>query len=303
MTTGDSQYVAGKVSVIIPCYNRGKYLAEAIDSVLGQTYGNLELIIVDDGSTDDSLNVARSYEDRLTILQHPNGENRGQSASINLGLRSIDGEYVAILDSDDYWMLDKLEKQVAVLGEKPDIGLVYGNCNYVNADGELIFTLYGPDHREYSDPNRVLMNCYFLLPNNALVRHTDFDRAGFFDESYRAAQDHDMAIRIAEVTKLAYIPDIVLNYRRHRESISANGAMMRWQNGFRILEKASRRFAYPRKTLRARKAVLHFRVGQCLLQEKKRVQAAGHFLQALINDPLRSLKVTLGRENVSSPNC
>ena len=303
MTAGKSQYVLGKVSVIIPCYNRGKYLGEAIDSVLGQTYRNIELIIVDDGSTDDSLNIARIYSDKITILQHPNGENRGQSASINLGLRSIDGEYVAILDSDDYWILDKLEKQVTFLQDHPDIGLVYGNALMVDADGNKLFRRYGDDHQEKNIDGSVLLDCYFSVPSNSLVRHTVYDLVGGFDESMRAAQDHDMAVRIAEVAKLGFINELMFNYRRHGASISSGHASLRWQNGFRILDNALERHRYPSGVVRQRRAVLHFRVGQCQLQEKKRVKAAGHFLQALVNDPLRSLKVTLGRENVSSPDC
>ena len=122
------------------------------------------------------------------------GQNKGQSASINLGLQSARGEYVAILDSDDYWMLDKIEKQVRYFEENPEVGLVYGNCNYVDANGKVLYRLYGDDHVELSDPGRLLLDCYFLLPNNSLVRKDVIDKAGYFNETFRAAQDHDMAI-------------------------------------------------------------------------------------------------------------
>ncbi len=298
-----SEYVTGRVSVIIPSYNRGKYLRQTIESVLDQTYPDVELFVVDDGSTDDSLDIARSYGNRLFVLQHPNGENRGQSASINRGLDAATGEFVAILDSDDYWMLDKLEKQVVFLESNPDIGLVYGNCYYVDAKGEILYRLYGDDYAERNVPGSVLLDCYFLLPNNSLVRHEVIDLAGKFNESYRAAQDHDMAVRIAEVTKLGYIPDILFCYRRHDDSISKNGTETRWNNGFKILASANERFAYPRRVLRKRRALLHFRLAQCRLSQKRYLGAVPHLFTAAILDPARSFGVLLGREQVSPPSC
>jgi glycosyltransferase involved in cell wall biosynthesis len=302
MSAGSS-LVAGKVSVIIPCYNRARYVGEAIESVLDQTYENLEIIVVDDGSTDDSLAVVRGYGDRLTVLQHPGGANRGQSAAINLGLASSDGEYVAILDSDDYWALDKLEKQIAVMEADRSVGLVYGNARVVDAYGNLLYTRYGEHHEERNERGRILADCYFSVPSNALIRRAVLDKVGGFDETLRAAQDHDMAIRIAEATRLAYIPDVMFQYRRHDDSISAGRAGLRWRNGFRILEAARRRFDYPAPIVRKRRALLHFRVGQCLLRERKFVRAVPHFLGAFFNDPGRSIRVLLGGEKISAPSC
>jgi len=300
---GPPRYVSGKVSVIIPCYNRALYVGEAIDSVLDQTYENFELIVVDDGSTDNSLTIVSNYGDRVTALQHPGGENRGQSAAINLGLAHSDGEHVAILDSDDYWALDKLEKQVAVLDANPGVGLVYGNARIVDDYGNLLHLRYGDSHREQNEIGRILADCYFSVPSNSMIRRRVLDRVGAFNEALRAAQDHDMAIRIAEATKLAYIPDVMFHYRRHADSISAGRADLRWRNGFKILEAARQRFDYPASVIRRRRALLHFRVGQCLLRERRFVKAVPHFLGALVNDPRRSIRVLLGGEKVSAPTC
>ena len=302
MTASVDKYEAGKVSVIIPSYNRARYLNQTVDSVLQQTYRNFGLMVVDDGSTDSSLDIAQSYGDALTVLQHPGSTNRGQSASINLGLSAADGEYIAILDSDDYWMLDKLDKQVAILESDRDVGLVYGNALMVDADGNEMYRRYEKTHTELGKPENVLLDCYLSIPSNSLVRHSVFDCVGGFDESLRAAQDHDMAIRLAEVTRFAYIDQLMFCYRRHAESISAKGATLRWRNGFRILSNARKRYAYPRRIVRKRRAVLHFRLAQCLLNEKHRLQAIPHLAQSFLNDPLRSFNVALGREKISSPN-
>lgn len=301
--SGPTSTVPGKVSVVIPCYNRVQYVSEAIDSVLDQTYENLELIVVDDGSTDQSLAVLEGYRDRLKILRHAGGENRGQSASINLGIAHSDGEYLAVLDSDDYWALDKLEKQVAVFEADPEVGLVYGNARIVDDYGKLLYLRYADDHEERNEIGSVLANCYFSVPSNSLIRREVLGRVGTFDEGLRAAQDHDMAIRIAEATKLAYIPDVMFHYRRHENSISAGRAGLRWRNGFKILDAACRRFDYPAAIVRRRRALLHFRVGQCLLQEGRALRAVPHFLAALANDPGRSIRVLLGKEKVSAPTC
>src|SRR5687768_9931393 len=116
-----------KVSVVIPVYNRAKYVGETIESVLSQTYQDFELIVVDDGSTDGSRKVLESFGNRVTVLEHPNRENRGQSAAINRGLAAARGEFVGMLDSDDLWLPRKLELQVGFLDKHPEIGLVYGN--------------------------------------------------------------------------------------------------------------------------------------------------------------------------------
>jgi glycosyltransferase involved in cell wall biosynthesis len=293
---------APKVSVVIPVYNRERFIAETVQSVLDQTFQDFELITVDDGSTDGSRRVLESFGDRITILQHPGGENRGQSAAINLGMRHARGQYIALLDSDDLWLPRKLEIQTAYLDAHPDVGLVYGNGLAIDAEGRKLYDIYEPGHIEGSNPHRVLLDCYFLVPNNSLVRREVFERAGPFDESLRAAQDHDMAIRIAEITRLAYIDEQVFCYRRHPDSISRKRADVRWRNGFKILEKARQRYPYPRRVIWQRRAVLHFRLGQCYFESRAVFSALKHMLAAFMFDPLRSLSVIMGRERITSPH-
>src|SRR5262249_27723626 len=130
-----------KVSVIIPAYNTEKFLAETIRNVLDQTYGDYEVIVVDDGSSDGTLGVARSFEPRIKVLAQPNG---GPASARNLAIRNSRGDYIAFLDSDDLWMTDKLEEQIAFLGRNPAVGLVYsealvftGNNCYMNVSAKL----------------------------------------------------------------------------------------------------------------------------------------------------------------------
>lgn len=282
------------VTVIIPAYNRVDYIDQTIRCVLDQSYSAIQLIVVDDGSSDGTFEKVQAYGGQLELLTHPGHGNRGQSASINLGLERAQGKYIAVLDSDDYWTLDKLEKQVDYLERNPDVGLVYSNGYGVDSEGKIIYQCHAPDHVEHNDPNRVLLNCYITAPAGWLVRKTVYDRVGGFEESYRSAQDHDMLIRIAENTRFAYLPDFLWYYRRHDNSISSTQQALRWQTGFRILDNAMRRYPYKRSTLRRRKAVLNYRVGQVRLQERRYLSGMGCLARALLLDPLRALKVVLG---------
>lgn len=289
-----------KVAVIIPVYNREQYIKETIGSVLAQTYPNIEIVAVDDGSTDNSRQVLESFGDKITVLEHPGRVNKGQSAAINLGIRATESEYVAILDSDDLFASRKIELQVDFLEEHLDIGLVYGNGYSIDQYGNRLYRFYSDDHVEWSDPERVLLDCYFLLPNNSLIRRSVLEEVGDFDESLRSAQDHDMAIRVAEKTRLGFINEVIFFYRRHPDSISHKNAKLRWTNGFYILEKACRRYPYSRKVRRKRRAVLHFRLGQCFMEEKKFLRAMYHFSLAGILDPVRAMGVLSGKERISS---
>ena len=288
------------VSVVIPAFNRARYIDRTIASVLTQSYPNLELIVTDDGSSDGTAQRLEAYERRgqLTLLRHPGSANRGQSASLNLALEHASGEYISVLDSDDMFAPRKLEILVNYLEQHQDVGLVYSNGYAVDECDEILYEIHSPDHEETNDPNRLLMDCYFLLPQNALVRRSVFDQAGRFEEAFRSAQDHDMLLRIAEVTRMAYIPDHLFYYRRHGDSISSKRQDVRWKTGFEILRRAAKRYPYRPETIRKRRAVLHFRMAQVYMQRGQWLRAVPHLSMAGALDPKRSFSVLSGRETV-----
>lgn len=288
------------VSVVIPAYNRAAYIERTVNSVLDQTYPCVELIVTDDGSTDGTLEVLQRYADqgKLRLLRHEGGVNRGQSASLNLALDQARGEYISVLDSDDMFAPRKFEVMIGFLERHPEIGLVYSNGHAVDAEDNVLYEIHSPNHHEPNDPDALLLDCYFLLPQNAVVRREVFDRAGRFEETFRSAQDHDMAIRIAELTRLAYIRDYLFFYRRHSDSISSRRQDVRWRTGFEILRRARKRYPYRRSTVRKRLAVLHFRVGQDDLRRGHWWSAVPRFVAAGFLDPLRSVRVATGREAV-----
>ena len=288
------------VSVIIPSYNRAAYIEAAINSALDQTYGPVEVIVVDDGSTDGSYEKLQQWAERgaLVLLTHPERRNRGQSASINLGIQQATGSYIAILDSDDMFAKEKLADQMSFLKANPETGMVYGQGHAVDADGNFLFKVPGDGHQELSDPNRLLLDCYMALPGGSLVRRSVFEKAGLFEESFRAGQDHDMAIRIMEATKCAYLPKLAFYYRKHDDSISVKGLERRWLTGLEILRRANERYPYMRSTIRKRKAVLQFRLGQTYWRERRKAKALPHLISSGLLDPTRALMVLMGREQV-----
>jgi glycosyltransferase involved in cell wall biosynthesis len=292
---GDEQ--RGLVSVIIPAYNRVDYIEQAVASALAQSYPSVEVIVVDDGSTDGTYQLLEQrFGNAIRLMTHPGHENRGQSASINLGLAHAAGEYIAILDSDDYFSERKFSVLIPVLESKPEVGLVYSNGKAVDGHGRELYPIYGSAHVETNDPNTLLLDCYLLLPQNAVVRRSLYERAGNFEEHFRAAQDHDMVLRLAEITRMTYVPDYLFFYRRHAGSISQNGAERRWRNGFEILRRASQRYPYDRATIRKRRALLHFRLAQCHFKAGNYVRGGGRALCAAVLDPVRSCRVLTGRE-------
>lgn len=296
------EQISGRVSVLIPLYNRVNYIKETLESALRQEYGNIEIICVDDGSTDGGDKIVESYlsDERIKLIRHPNNANKGQSTSLNLALSLATGEFIAILDSDDIFLPIKLKSQVQFLQDNPHIGLVYGMGFGVDAEGKELYEILSPEHQEPSDPNRVLLDCYFHLPVGSLVRRKIYEQVGGFDTSLRAGQDHDMMIRMAEITQFAFQSVRVYCYRRHSESISTKGLEARWRNAQIILNKAAARYPYKKSTLRKRRAVINFRLAQALISSKKSwVEAFARLCYAALLDPLRVLKVISGAEKIS----
>ena len=287
------------VSVIIPAFNRVDFIQETIDSALSQSFRDFEIIVIDDGSTDGTYEKLLEYGDQLNLITHKGRANKGQSASINKGLKQASGKYIVILDSDDFWEPKKLEVQVKYLEDHPAIGLVYSNGYGTNSVGDIIYSYHSKDHEDPQDANAVLLDCYMALPVNAMVRKDVYDQVGFFNEEYRAAQDHDMLIRIAEVCKFAYLPNFLFYYRRHGDSISHTKLDVRWKTGFKILEAARKRYPYKRSTIRKRKAVLNFRLGQVYIKQGKYVKAFTHLMMAGLLDPIRGFRVLVRKEDVN----
>ena len=206
-----------KVSVIIPTYNGAKYIKQAVDSVLAQTYDDYEIIVVDDGSTDDTAELLRPYGDRITYLYQ---ENRKLPAARNTGIRAARGQYLAFLDSDDFFLPHKLAAQARCLDERPEVGLVASGHQYIDEAGRLL-----QESRPWlGRPAITLESILFggLAPVHAvLLRREWFDRVGGFDEQFTYCEDSDLWFRLALAGCLtAWLPVVVCQYRIHALNMS-----------------------------------------------------------------------------------
>lgn len=228
------------ISVIIPTYNRGNVIADAINTVLGQTYQNFEIIIVDDGSTDNTSEVVQSFGDfRIKYIYR---ENSGRpSIARNIGIKNATGEYIAFLDSDDLWHPEKLEKQASVLENNKDVGLVTNRSLYKLFDGQEIKIKrnLAKNQKEniiyiLSSPDKVFTGTPTLL-----IRKVCFERVGLFDETMKFCEDWDLFFRISLVYGIYNVDEVLTYVRIHSEGMSKNSDMSEFYQGYlKFLQKA-----------------------------------------------------------------
>lgn len=194
------------ICVIIPVYNGERFLATAIANVKKQNYPNLEILVIDDGSTDGTAEVAAQFGDSIHYIFQ---ENRGPAAARNCGIQKATGDAIAFLDVDDLWSEDKLHLQANYLKKNPEVEIVQGLIQNMKPDDEGNF-----------EPTEIPYN--YINIGSALYRKSVFDRVGFYDETLKFAEDTDWFIRAWEngVTK-AVLDRVTLFYRKHPENMTA----------------------------------------------------------------------------------
>ena len=231
-----------KVSVIVPAYNVSKYIPEALASLEKQTFSDFEVLVVDDGSTDDTVAVVQKFcqrDNRFSLLQKPNG---GLSSARNYGIRHAKGEYIALLDGDDIYHRDKIATHVARLYDKPDVGVVYSASRTIRDDGKPTFiSLSGkPVHQ---NPLLALLCKNFVgHGSNAVFRRCLIDEVGGFDENLRSWEDVDLWLRIAAMQKWRFFREkrVLCYYRVRPSGLSFNLVQMR-NSGTIVIETAYQR--------------------------------------------------------------
>ncbi len=224
------------VSVVIPAYNYARFLKEAISSALAQPYSPLEVIVVDDGSTDDTpALLANIIDPRLRVIRQANA---GLSAARNTGIREARYPFIAFLDADDRWAEDFLPKVMARFRELPDdFVIVTGGSQRMTADGRLV-----QKPRSQTPPPATLTARDFILvnrmfPSAVVARRCALIECGGFDVTLRSSEDRDMWIRMTTNHRTAYIQDTLAHIRRHGENMSKHATRMR-ENTLRTIGKA-----------------------------------------------------------------
>lgn len=213
------------VSIILPTYNRAYCIRRAIDSVLNQTFTDFELILIDDGSTDDTRAIVESYDDPRLVHIH-NEDNEGQTKRLNDGLRLARADLVAFQDSDDEWLPTKLEKQVAAMrAQPPEVGLVYVDKWRFEPEREK-FHWKSPTNMPEDGiifEKALDEQVYNIGPQSVLIRRECFDKVGPFDERLTNFNDWDMFVRISRHFLFYHIPEPLVNYFKSADALTSLG--------------------------------------------------------------------------------
>jgi glycosyltransferase involved in cell wall biosynthesis len=270
------------ISVIIPAYNYARYLREAIDSVFAQTYPALELIVVDDGSTDDTPDVVAAYGNRIRAIRQ---QNQGVSAARNSGIAAARGEYVSFLDADDLWHPQKLELQMARFDASPNLGLVYCGAESFNAEGQTMQVWrHGREGRvavsmlRFDGGAMAAPGCNIVAPRRVA------EEIGGFDTRMTVSEDWDFYYRVAARYEIGFVPEPLVRYRIHASGAHRNipemekGMLLALQKAFLSPDPAVqsvRNLSYGR---------LHRMLAGCYFETRHPARFARHVFRSLAYD-------------------
>jgi len=205
-----------KVSVVMPVLNGEKYIVEAIDSVLNQIHGNVELIVINDGSTDRTESILASYGNRIRCIRHE--RNMGIVRSMNDGVEAASGEFIAFLDSDDVWLPEFLQLQLEHLQKNTDVGMVHSDFMTIDENGTVLEHSVAKCRNRGVRPSGDIYPALFMdsmiCGDAVLIRRECFEKLGSFDENLRFG-DYDMWLRIAKSYRIDYQDAVLTKYRQH----------------------------------------------------------------------------------------
>lgn len=217
-----------KVDVIIPAYNAARYLPTAIESVMAQTFEDWQIVVVDDGSTDNTAEVVAPFLERLgPKIKYIKQPNAGVSAARNTAIRNSSSELLAMLDADDVWVSNRLSESLGCFEGRPQVGLSYGFNTTIDLEGRIINTY---DQRQENAEGRIAPYLYMRrvdLPCcTVTLRRKCIDEVGMFDETLRITEDRDLWLRIALRYEVALVPKVIAHYRTSPDSLTTNSERM-----------------------------------------------------------------------------
>jgi glycosyltransferase involved in cell wall biosynthesis len=231
------------VSVILPVYNGAKYVSQSIESVLKQTFSNFELLIINDGSTDESLSIIESFHDqRIKVI---NQENKGIIATLNTGIALSQAKYIARIDADDIWSSpDKLSKQMEFLSENPNCVVLGTWANIIDENGtETLLLSYPETDREIR--SKMLTKCCLIHPSIVFNKEICL-KVGGFDEQEKYVEDYGLWLRMGQFGTFANIPEYLMSYRIHQDSVTQQKNFVQSKNSLELIKKY--KLLYPNYT-------------------------------------------------------
>lgn len=232
--------MAPTVSVIIPAYNAAQYLDETLKSVINQSFEDIEVLIIDDGSTDDTLNVANYYQEcdhRIRVISQ---SNQGVSATRNNGIKQTKGKYIAFLDADDRWLPNKLKCHLEHFNSSSNLAVSFGQVCFLKPDGEVTNN-FSKSPTSHLKPHHFFYENPTITTSNLVVRREVFEQVGFFDESMSYSEDQEWCLRVLSSKYWAVegIDQVLMQYRTTDGGLSSNLQCM--EEGWEILAAKARK--------------------------------------------------------------
>jgi glycosyltransferase involved in cell wall biosynthesis len=291
-----------RIAAVIPTFNYGRFLARALESALRQTRPPDEILVVDDGSTDDTAQVLASFGSSIRVMQTP---RVGVSVARNCGWRAVDADLIALLDADDNWRPTKLERQLEVIAEYPDVIAVGCGNRILDPNGrELMVRFYPNPSRDRGERLRQIATRKAWVGSSnsgVLVRRAVLDQVGGFDESLAAAEDWDLWLRLADLGEIRNVHDVLSEIHFHRTGTFRGSPVMessQWQ----VFEKMCATWPEEmddRTRRQARAMILRDAAGECMHNLDRR-GAARRLAASLWNWPRQPavwdqmMRVTIG---------
>jgi glycosyltransferase involved in cell wall biosynthesis len=208
-----------KVSVVIPTYNHARYLPYALDSVINQGYANLEVFVIDDGSTDGTAELVKPYHSKINYIYKQNG---GTPSALNLGLSLATGEYICWLSADDLLIEEKVSKQVGLMESDPNLGFSYTSFVVIDSSGTKQYDVNSAYFSDKQEMVTKLMEGCFINGSSVMMRRSALEKIGNFDESLPQAHDYDLWFRFLRHYSCGFLEEPLLAYRWHGENMSQN---------------------------------------------------------------------------------
>lgn len=271
------------VSVVIPNYNYAHYLPQAIDSVLSQSYPRVEVIVVDDGSKDESTTIVEKYGERVRLIRQ---QNQGVAAARNRGVAESSGEFIAFLDADDVWLPTKLERQVARFQNEPNLGLVHCGVEEIDENGAYLRTCLDGLEGQVAADLLLLKRAVILGGGSALmVPREVFTTIGGFDVRLSTSADWDLFYRLAAHRPVGFVHEVLVGYRMHGSNMHGNIRLMEHD----MLLAYSKAFsdAEPEMQRLRRKCygALHLTLAGSYFRSGKHLDFTRHMLKSLWRTP------------------
>lgn len=273
------------VSIVTPTYNRADFIEQAVNSVLAQTYANFELLIVDDGSTDNTRDLLEPVlaDSRVRYFHQ---ENQGQSVARNLALSEAKGDFVCFLDSDNYWPAEKLEKQVELFRGQPDYDVIYGDIIVIDETGKEVTRKNMSRYSGHIARYMIRDNCVSM--NTAMARRRCFNELGAMSGQRRVADDYDLWLRFSARFRFLYVPQFFAYYRVMDDQISSDKTR-RFASNWQIITDFRREFpeAMSEQDFDSGFAAFHSRKARYLASQGAKSEALAEMLKVFRLRPLR----------------